>query len=76
MAIFVTVVTGKSLEDTNSLVSDTTNGNGPPALFAYPAQTLPITRDADLIACGAGPAGLSAAIVPASEGARVSLFEA
>jgi len=37
---------------------------------------LPLTRDADVIVCGAGPAGVTAAICAARAGAKVRLFEA
>lgn len=43
--------------------------------FYEPAMTLPMLKDADVIVCGAGPAGISAAIVAARAGARVRLFE-
>lgn len=44
--------------------------------FSEPARELPLVRDADVIVCGAGPAGVSAAIAAARTGARVRLFEA
>jgi hypothetical protein len=43
--------------------------------FNEPAMALPLTGDADVIVCGAGPAGVSAAITAARAGARVRLFE-
>ncbi|MCC9607709.1 FAD-dependent oxidoreductase [Blastopirellula sp. JC732] len=43
--------------------------------FHEPARDLPLVRDADVIVCGAGPAGVSAAIAAARAGARVRLFE-
>jgi len=43
--------------------------------FLEPAMTLPLTSDADVIVCGAGPAGVSAAIAAARAGAKVRLFE-
>jgi hypothetical protein len=39
------------------------------------AMTLPLVSDADVIVCGAGPAGVSAAITAARAGAKVRLFE-
>lgn len=45
------------------------------ATFAEPAMNLPLVEDADVIVCGAGPAGVSAAITAARAGARVRLFE-
>ena len=44
-------------------------------LFHEPAMTLPLVSDVDVIVCGAGPAGVSAAIVAARAGAKVRLFE-
>lgn len=44
-------------------------------LFHEPAMSLPLISDADVIVCGAGPAGVSAAITAARAGARVRLFE-
>ncbi|MEP6672930.1 MAG: FAD-dependent oxidoreductase, partial [Chthoniobacter sp.] len=43
--------------------------------FAEPGRELPLVSDADVIVCGAGPAGVSAAITAARGGARVRLFE-
>ena len=43
--------------------------------FQEPANTLPYRDDADVIVCGAGPAGVSAAIAAARTGARVRLFD-
>jgi hypothetical protein len=43
--------------------------------FNEPAMTLPLVRDADVIVCGAGPAGVSAAITAARAGAKVRMFE-
>ncbi|MEI6715645.1 MAG: FAD-dependent oxidoreductase [Verrucomicrobiota bacterium] len=43
--------------------------------FREPAHTLPTNTDADVIVCGAGPAGISAAITAARAGANVRLFE-
>ncbi|HEY6168820.1 MAG TPA: FAD-dependent oxidoreductase [Verrucomicrobiae bacterium] len=43
--------------------------------FHEPAMTLPLVSDVDVIVCGAGPAGVSAAITAARAGAKVRLFE-
>ena len=43
--------------------------------FNEPSLKLPITNDADVIVCGAGPAGIAAAITAARAGARTRLFE-
>ena len=47
-----------------------------PGVFNEPARNLPINNDADVIVCGAGPAGVTAAISAARAGAKVRLFEA
>jgi hypothetical protein len=46
-----------------------------PGRFSEPGRDLPLVEDADVIVCGAGPAGVSAAITAARGGARVRLFE-
>lgn len=43
--------------------------------FREPSRTLPVAADADVVVCGAGPAGVAAAITAARAGARVRLFE-
>src|SRR4051794_6501198 len=43
--------------------------------FDEPAQKLELHDDADVIVCGAGPAGIAAAITAARAGARTRLFE-
>ena len=45
-------------------------------LFLEAARDLPLVADTDVIVCGAGPAGVTAAITAARSGARVRLFEA
>jgi FAD dependent oxidoreductase len=45
------------------------------ALFHEVARDLPLNTDADVIVCGAGPAGVTAAITAARAGAKVHLFE-
>ena len=44
--------------------------------FTEPARELKIADDVDVIVCGAGPAGVAAAISAARQGAKVRLFEA
>lgn len=44
-------------------------------MFAEPAHEIPLAQDADVIVCGAGPAGVTAAITAARAGAKVRLFE-
>ncbi len=46
-----------------------------PGQFAEPGRDIPLVEDADVIVCGAGPAGVTAAITAARAGARVRLFE-
>lgn len=46
-----------------------------PGSFNEPAREIPFVEDADVIVCGAGPAGVSAAITAARAGAKVRLFE-
>jgi len=43
--------------------------------FTEPERELLMVNDVDVIVCGAGPAGVSAAITAARAGARVRLFE-
>lgn len=44
-------------------------------VFSEPGRDIPLVTDVDVIVCGAGPAGVSAAITAARAGARVRLFE-
>jgi len=46
-----------------------------PGEFNEPARDIPLAADADVIVCGAGPAGVSAAITAARAGAKVRLSE-
>ncbi|WP_256199142.1 FAD-binding protein [Verrucomicrobium spinosum] len=47
------------------------NGEAPPAgKFSIPAEAVPLADDADVIVCGAGPAGVAAAIAAADLGQR------
>ncbi len=48
---------------------------GKEGLFTEPARDIPLADDADVIVCGAGPAGVAAAITAARAGAQVRLFE-
>lgn len=57
--------------ETTEGAKSTSQGN----TFHDPARDIPLADDADVIVCGAGPAGVSAAIVAARAGARVRLFE-
>ena len=44
-------------------------------VFTEPARDVPLINEADVIVCGAGPAGVTAAIAAARAGAKVRLFE-
>jgi hypothetical protein len=44
-------------------------------MFREAARDIPSASDADVIVCGAGPAGVTAAITAARAGAKVRLFE-
>lgn len=46
-----------------------------PGTFSEPARDVPLANDVDVIVCGAGPAGVAAAITAARAGASVRLFE-
>ncbi|MCX6852502.1 MAG: FAD-dependent oxidoreductase, partial [Verrucomicrobia bacterium] len=43
--------------------------------FDEPNRSVTLVHDADVIVCGAGPAGVAAAVAAARAGARVRLFE-
>jgi hypothetical protein len=51
-------------------------GSADMGLCSEAAREVPLTADADVIVCGAGPAGVTAAIAAARAGAKVRLFEA
>jgi len=51
------------------------SSSGREGVFPEPGRDLPLVTDADVIVCGAGPAGVSAAITAARAGASVRLFE-
>jgi hypothetical protein len=50
-------------------------GKASNSFFQEAAREVPLHTDADVIVCGAGPAGVTAAITAARAGARVRLFE-
>jgi hypothetical protein len=47
-----------------------------PGMLTEAERDIPLTADCDVIVCGAGPAGVTAAISAARAGAKVRLFEA
>ena len=49
--------------------------NAASGLFREPPRDVPLRDDADVIVCGAGPAGVAAAITAARAGARTRLFD-
>jgi glycine/D-amino acid oxidase-like deaminating enzyme len=57
------------------LVRGATAPAAAPGTFAEPARAVPLAGEADVIVCGAGPAGVTAAITAARAGARVQLLE-
>ena len=58
------------------LISRAQGQTAVPGMYHEDARDLPLNADADVIVCGAGPAGVSAAISAARAGAKVRLFEA
>lgn len=52
-----------------------TAGKSAPNQFHEPAHELPLYEEADVIVCGAGPAGIAAAVTASRAGARTRLFE-
>lgn len=62
--------TGNPPQDSNASPAPAGKGT-----FQIPAENAPLVADADVIVCGAGPAGVTAAICAARAGAKVRLFE-
>lgn len=69
---FTTLTAASGLLTTRSLHAVEQNSA---AGFREAARDLPLNSDADVIVCGAGPAGVTAAITAARAGAKVRLFE-
>ena len=46
-----------------------------PASITEPSRQIPVVREADVVICGGGPAGISAALAAAQAGARTVLIE-
>jgi len=61
----VTASQGERLEEQNSS----------PGIVYEPARGIPVVEQSDVIVCGAGPAGISAAIAAARCGVKVRLLE-
>ena len=68
-----TTLTGSIGFSALALADERNSITGP--CFHEAACDLPLQTDADVIVCGAGPAGVTAAITAARAGARVRLFE-
>lgn len=64
---------GGAVSQSSVIAADTPTAKA--GQFAEPARDIPLANDADVIVCGAGPAGVTAAITAARAGARVRLFE-
>lgn len=60
---------------TAALAADGETSTAKPGEFREPANNIPLAADADVIVCGGGPAGVTAAIMAARAGAKVRLFE-
>src|SRR5688500_13827794 len=58
-----------------SLIANAAEPAGSSVLFTEAARDIPLVQDAEGIVCGAGPAGVTAAITAARAGAKVRLFE-
>lgn len=61
-------VSGKANHPDETIQNDSLN-------FSEPSRSLSVVDDVDVIVCGGGPAGVSAAIAAARTGAKVRLFE-
>ncbi len=61
---------GGAVSQTPLIAADAKDG-----LFTEPSHEIPLANDDDVIVCGAGPAGVTAAITAARAGAKVRLFE-
>ena len=68
-----TVATASGLLSGDSYSESSMQKTG--SFFREAAREIPLNTDADVIVCGAGPAGVTAAICAARAGAKVRLFE-
>lgn len=51
------------------------SGQGAVAVVHEPARDVPVVREADVVVCGSGPAGVAAAVTAARSGAHTVLLE-
>jgi hypothetical protein len=70
LGVGATLLPGVSLRSRGSEIDDKLSSE-----FHEPSRNLPIIDNVDVIVCGGGPAGVSAAISAARAGAKVRLFE-
>jgi hypothetical protein len=57
------------------VVPASAGANASPTAYQEPAREVPIVEQADVVVCGAGPAGVAAAIAAARTGAKTRLLE-
>ena len=57
-------------------MGEVTSQEGREKVFVEPSRPVPIVEEVDVVVCGAGPAGVSAAIAAARAGVRTRLIEA
>lgn len=67
-------ITGSSLLTGQAVLAATATANAGPG-YEEASRSIPVVDDVDVIVCGAGPAGIAAAIMAARTGAKVRLFE-